>query len=97
MGVVDECTTGDPFRRDRPASGRLAGESATGADHRPQLPIIDTHHHLWDRTGGLGNAVWADPASRYLMPEFLADIGTGHNVVGTVFMECHSMWHCHVI
>jgi hypothetical protein len=30
----------------------------------PDLPIIDPHHHLWDR-----------PSYRYLMPELLADVG----------------------
>jgi len=34
----------------------------------PELPIIDTHHHLWDRGG------WT-----YLLPELLADLDTGHN------------------
>lgn len=47
----------------------------------PDLPIIDTHHHLWDRGG-----------HRYFVPEFLADVATGHNVVATVFLECHSMY-----
>ena len=36
----------------------------------PELPIIDTHHHLWDRNG------WT-----YLLPELLADLNTGHNIV----------------
>ncbi len=39
----------------------------------PELPIIDTHHHLWDRGG------WT-----YLLPELLADLNTGHNIVATV-------------
>jgi predicted TIM-barrel fold metal-dependent hydrolase len=47
----------------------------------PDLPIIDTHHHLWHR-----------PDHRYLMDEFLADVRTGHNVVATVFVECHAMY-----
>lgn len=45
----------------------------------PGLEIIDTHHHFWDR-----------PGNRYLVPELLADIGDGHNVVGTVYVECES-------
>jgi L-fuconolactonase len=47
----------------------------------PELPIIDPHHHLWIRDG-----------ETYLMPELLADIASGHNVIATVFAECHSMY-----
>jgi L-fuconolactonase len=47
----------------------------------PALPIIDTHHHLWHR-----------PDHRYLLDELLADLGTGHTVVATVFLECHAMY-----
>ena len=47
----------------------------------PGLPIIDPHHHLWVRDGNV-----------YLMPELLEDIASGHNVVATVFEECHSMY-----
>jgi len=47
----------------------------------PELPIVDTHHHLWER-----------PDHRYLLHELLADLGTGHNVVATVFLECHAMY-----
>jgi len=48
----------------------------------PDLPIIDTHHHLWQR----GND-WP-----YFLPELLADLNTGHNIVATVFEECRSMY-----
>jgi len=47
----------------------------------PQLPIIDPHHHLWDY-----------PASRYLLEDILDDIGGGHNVTQTVFVECLSKY-----
>jgi predicted TIM-barrel fold metal-dependent hydrolase len=47
----------------------------------PDLPIIDPHHHLWDR-----------PNHRYLLDEFLADVRTGHNLIATVFEECHAMY-----
>jgi L-fuconolactonase len=49
----------------------------------PELPICDPHHHLWDH-----------PGSRYLLDEVLADVGSGHNVVSTVFVECGSMYRC---
>jgi L-fuconolactonase len=47
----------------------------------PDLPIIDTHHHLWQRD------TWT-----YLLPELLADLNTGHNIVATIFEECRSMY-----
>ncbi|HUG36272.1 MAG TPA: amidohydrolase family protein [Candidatus Limnocylindrales bacterium] len=51
----------------------------------PALPICDPHHHLWD--GQTGRV-----ASRYLLDEILADVGGGHNVVSTVFIECGAMF-----
>ena len=47
----------------------------------PELPIVDPHHHLWQRPG------W-----RYLLEDLLRDTGSGHNVVATVFMEARSMY-----
>jgi predicted TIM-barrel fold metal-dependent hydrolase len=50
----------------------------------PELPIIDPHHHLWDM----------DPETygRYLTDDLVADLTSGHNVVGTVFVECMTMY-----
>src|ERR1700681_578581 len=47
----------------------------------PELPIVDPHHHLWVRAG------W-----RYMLDDFLADAGTGHNIVATVFVQANSMY-----
>src|SRR5215213_7986230 len=47
----------------------------------PELPICDAHHHLWLARG---------TAAPYLLDDLRADTGTGHNVVQTVFVECHS-------
>ena len=47
----------------------------------PDLPIIDPHHHMWIRDG-----------NTYLLPELLDDVYSGHNVIATVFEECHSMY-----
>jgi L-fuconolactonase len=70
----------------------------------PDLPIVDPHHHLWDRR------VYATPpspsgeapqhpfmtaiekAQRYLLDELLADTGSGHNLRATVFVECGAMY-----
>jgi L-fuconolactonase len=48
----------------------------------PDLPIIDPHHHLWDRPGVAG---------RYLLDELLADLDSGHRIVATVFVQCRAM------
>ena len=47
----------------------------------PELPICDPHHHLWDF-----------PTNRYLLPQLLADLQSGHNVQSTVFVECTSFY-----
>lgn len=44
-------------------------------------PIVDPHHHLWDNRGGT-----------YLADELIADTTGTHNVVKTVFVECHSKY-----
>ena len=51
----------------------------------PDLPICDPHHHLWDLQPGR-------VAPRYLLDEILEDVGAGHNVVSTVFIECGAMF-----
>src|SRR3954451_211656 len=48
----------------------------------PGLPIVDPHHHLVDR----------ENTGRYLLPELLADTGSGHNIVATVYLEWLSMY-----
>ena len=47
----------------------------------PELPIIDPHHHLWDR-----------PGYRYLFPELLADVGSGHNIRATCYEQAREMY-----
>jgi L-fuconolactonase len=54
----------------------------TEAALEPDLPIIDPHHHFWD----------SPQRGQYLLPDLLADIGGGHNIVSTVFLECRAMY-----
>jgi L-fuconolactonase len=44
----------------------------------PEAPIIDPHHHLWPAGGSMP----------YGLADLEADLGSGHNVVDTVFVEC---------
>jgi L-fuconolactonase len=79
----------------------MASTAATESILEPDLPIIDPHHHLWDWP----EAVFADRpvpqhgfdtvirrAMRYLLPEFLADLNTGHNIRATVHVQCGAMY-----
>lgn len=71
----------------------------------PDLPIIDPHHHLWDLRPLL--AAFPQPyhpfvetlthSAYYTFDTLLADArggqnGGGHNVVGTVYMECGAFY-----
>ncbi len=47
----------------------------------PARPIVDPHHHLWERGG-----------QRYMIEEMAADMASGHNIVATVYVDCRSMY-----
>lgn len=44
--------------------------------------IVDTHHHLWPDGGALA----------YGVDDLVGDTTAGHNVVQTVFIECHAAY-----
>ncbi len=48
----------------------------------PLLPIVDPHHHLVERP----------ETGRYLLTDLLADLGSGHNITATVYLEWLSMY-----
>ncbi len=64
----------------------------------PALPIVDPHHHLWDRS----MAAQAEPKhgfdhvvrknAVYLLPDLLRDTGSGHNITHTVFIDCRAFY-----
>lgn len=72
---------GISYRNDTDLAAWLAKRPAEAA-LEPELPIIDPHHHLWH----------TPHRGRYFLPELLADIGGGHNIVSTVFLECQAMY-----
>jgi predicted TIM-barrel fold metal-dependent hydrolase len=69
------------FGRIRPPDEAWLARAPAEPILEPGLPIVDTHHHLWDRGG-----------HRYCLDELRADLDCGHNVVATVFVECHAMY-----
>jgi L-fuconolactonase len=46
----------------------------------PEIRIIDAHHHLFDR-----------PQARYLFDDYLADVGAGHDIAASVYVETLAM------
>jgi L-fuconolactonase len=67
----------------------------------PEQPIVDPHHHLWDRPRDiLRNLPPSDhgfmdiirETPRYLLDELLTDLTSGHNIRATVYMECGAMY-----
>lgn len=68
------------------AGGHVAIDEAWLAKNQepilePGLPIIDPHHHIWDRHG-----------ETYLLADLLRDTSTGHDIRATVFIQCASMY-----
>ena len=68
----------------------------------PDLPIIDPHHHLWDLSAMV--PMFPEPyhpfietllpVGLYTFDQFNAEVsGSGHNIVGTVFMECGAFYN----
>jgi predicted TIM-barrel fold metal-dependent hydrolase len=60
-----------------------AGKRNEGRDEpilEPGLPIIDTHHHFYDQ-----------PSFRYMFDDYLRDVGSGHNVVASVYVATLAM------
>src|ERR1700712_922259 len=71
--------------QDNPAAGgtpvTLLDVTSVEEIIEPDLPICDPHHHLWDR-----------PGNRYLLDDLLADVGSGHKVESTVFVEAAAFY-----
>jgi len=44
----------------------------------PEIPIIDPHHHIWNQEG-----------NPYSIDDLSADVGSGHKVIATVFVQAH--------
>jgi L-fuconolactonase len=45
----------------------------------PELPILDAHHHLWDR-----------PEGRYVAEDYLRDTSQGHDVRASIYVQCRT-------
>src|SRR5689334_21355256 len=68
--------------RDDAALKAWREKAPTDAALEQDLPIIDPLHHFWDM----------QQRGHYLLPELLDDIGGGHKIISTVFLECRAMY-----
>ncbi len=67
----------------------------------PQLPIIDPHHHLWDLRPMLPMfpephhpfIAAIIPNAYYTFDQLRAHATSGHNIIGTVYMECGAFYN----
>src|ERR1700691_145708 len=57
-------------------AGAESPEGVAEAVLDPEQPIVDAHHHLYER-----------PGVRYLLDDLIADLHGGHNVVATVYVQ----------
>lgn len=57
----------------------------------PALPIVDSHHHLYDRLAEKFASL-SGGRRRYLIDELLQDMNGGHNIVATVFVDADAMY-----
>ncbi|EYS91850.1 amidohydrolase [Cupriavidus sp. SK-4] len=60
----------------QPAERTLSQEEVL----EPNQPIVDAHHHLYDR-----------PGLRYLVDDLLEDLRSGHDVRATVYVQARAM------
>ncbi len=73
----------------------------TEAILEPDLPIIDPHHHLWDLRPMLPMfpephhpfIAAIIPNAYYTFDQLHAHMSGGHNIIGTVYMECGAFYN----
>ena len=80
--------------RDLPGEALKAWLATTPEDAiEANRPIIDPHHHLWDRRPRADLPEGSRVHLRYLADDLIEDTrGGGHNVFDTVFIDCVAMY-----
>ncbi|MEM1249493.1 MAG: amidohydrolase family protein [Acidobacteriota bacterium] len=75
--------------KDESALARWLAQNPPESVLEPELPIIDTHHHLWDfRTAPADSFHGRFEQNLYMCDEFVDEIQqSGHNIEQTVFVE----------
>lgn len=80
------------FGRVHPINKAWLAKLATEEILEPDLPMIDTHHHLWDRLPAALPQDLDAHDNTYLLDEFAQDLNSGHNTIATVYVQCHAKY-----
>ena len=83
-------STQTPFGRVSPPNKVWLAKLPPEEILEPALPIIDTHHHLWDKLPAALPQGPGEENNTYLLDEFAQDFNSGHNIIGTVYVQCHA-------
>jgi len=85
-------STTTPFGRVSPVNPQWLAKMKPEVVLEPDLPMVDTHHHLWD---ALPAALPQEDNARdhtYLLAQFQNDIQCGHKTIATVYVQCHAKY-----
>jgi len=74
------------FGRTQPPNAGWLAKAIPEPALEPDVPIVDTHMHLWHHSSGY----------RYFVEEYAQDVsGCGHRVEASIYIECRSMYRAH--
>ena len=81
-----------PYGRIHPLNKAWLAKLAPEEIIDPGLPMIDTHHHLWDKLPAALPQGQDAQDNVYLLDEYAQDLNSGHHTIATVYMQCHAKY-----
>ena len=81
-----------PFGRVLPLNKAWLAKLPAEEVLQPELPIVDTHHHMWAQLPAALPQGDSAADHVYLLDAYTQDLKSGHHTVATVYMECHASY-----
>ena len=85
-------TQNHPFGRVLPLNKAWLAKLPAEEALQPELPIVDTHHHMWAQLPAALPQGDSAEDHVYLLDAYKQDLTSGHHTVATVYMECHASY-----